>query len=48
MYTFQRDTQRRSTDCLLIQRCQLCMVRTVTVHPQELFLDAVCADYGMS
>ena len=36
IYTFQRDTQRCSTDCLLMHRCQLYMFRTVTVHPQEL------------
>ena len=49
IYTFQRDKQCCSTDCLLVLRCQLYMFRTVTVHPQELlFLDAVCADYGMS
>ena len=36
MYTFQRDTQCGSTDCLLMFRCQLYMFRTVTVHPQEL------------
>ena len=36
MYTFQRDTQCSSTDCLLMLRCQLYMFRTVTVHPQEL------------
>ena len=36
IYTFQRDTQCSSTDCLLILRCQLCVFRTVTVHPQEL------------
>ena len=48
IYTFQRDTQCCSTDWLLVHRCQLYMFRTVTVHPQELLLDAVCADYGMS
>ena len=37
IYTFQRDTQCSSTDCLLMHRCQLYMFRTVTVHPQELF-----------
>ena len=36
IYTFQRDTQCSSTDCLLILRCQLYIFRTVTVHPQEL------------
>ena len=36
MYTFQRDTQCCSTDCLLMLRCQLYMFRTVTFHPQEL------------
>ena len=36
IYTFQRDTQCSSTDCLLVLRCQLYMFRTVTVHPQEL------------
>ena len=36
IYTFQRDTQCSSTDCLLMLRCQLYMFRTVTVHPQEL------------
>ena len=36
IYTFQRDTQCCSTDCLLMHRCQLHMFRTVTVHPQEL------------
>ena len=36
IYTFQRDTQCSSTDCLLMHRCQLYMFRTVTVHPQEL------------
>ena len=36
IYTSQRDTQRSSTDCLLMLRCQLCTFRTVTVHPQEL------------
>ena len=36
IYTFQRDTQCCSTDCLLMHRCQLYMFRTVTVHPQEL------------
>ena len=36
MYTFQRDTQCCSTDCLLMHRCQLYMFRTVTVHPQKL------------
>ena len=36
IYTFQRDTQCRSTECLLMHRCQLYMFRTVTVHPQEL------------
>ena len=36
IYTFQRDTQRCSTDCLLMHRCQLYTFRTVTVHPQEL------------
>ena len=41
IYTFQRDTQCSSTDCLLMPRCQLYMFRTVTVHPQELLLDAV-------
>ena len=48
IYTFQRDTQCCSTDCLLMHRCQLYMFRTVTVHPQDFFLDAVCADYVMS
>ena len=33
IYTF-RDKQCSSTDCLLMHRCQLCMFRTVTVHPQ--------------
>ena len=36
IYTFQRDIQCSSTDCLLMHRCQLYMFRTVTVHPQEL------------
>ena len=36
IYTFQRDTQCSSTDCLLMLRCQLYMFLTVTVHPQEL------------
>ena len=36
IYTFQRDTQCSSTDCLLTHRCQLYMFRTVTVLPQEL------------
>ena len=36
IYTFQRDTQCSTTDCLLMLRCQLYMFRTVTVHPQEL------------
>ena len=36
IYTFQRDVQCCSTDCLLMLRCQLYMFRTVTVHPQEL------------
>ena len=36
IYTFQRDTQCCSTDCLLMLRCQLYMFRTVTVHSQEL------------
>ena len=36
IYTFQRDTQCGSTDCLLMFRCQLYMFRTVTVHSQEL------------
>ena len=36
IYTFQRDTQCCSTDCLMMHRCQLYMFRTVTVHPQEL------------
>ena len=36
IYTFQRDTHCRSTECLLILRCQLYMFRTVKVHPQEL------------
>ena len=36
IYTFQRDTQCSSTECLLMHRCQLYMFRTVTVHPQEL------------
>ena len=36
IYTFQRDKQCCSTDCLLMLRCQLYMFRTVTVHPQEL------------
>ena len=31
IYTFQRDTQCSSTDCLLMLRCQLYMFRTVTV-----------------
>ena len=35
-YTFRRDTQRCSTDCLLMHRCQLYTFRTVTAHPQEL------------
>ena len=46
IYTFQRDTQWSCTDCLLILRCQLYMFRTVTVHPQELLVDTVCADCG--
>ena len=36
IYTFQQDTHCRSTDCLLILRCQLYMFRAVMVHPQEL------------
>ena len=36
IYTFQRDTQCSSTDCLLMLRCQLYMFQTVTVHLQEL------------
>ena len=32
---------------LLVLRCQSYMFRTVTVHPQELLVDTVCADYGM-
>ena len=36
IYTFQRDTQCCSTDCLLMHRCQLYMFRTVMVHPQKL------------
>ena len=36
IYTFQRDTQCSSTDCLLMLRCQLYMFWTITVHPQEL------------
>ena len=36
IYTFQRDTQCCSTDCLLMHTCQFCMFRTVTVHLQEL------------
>ena len=36
IYTFQRDTECCSTDCLLMLRCQLYMFRTVTVHLQEL------------
>ena len=32
---------------LLVLRCQLYMFRNVTVHPQELLVDTVCADYGM-
>ena len=36
IYTFQRDTQCCSTECLLMLRCQLYMFRTVTVHAQEL------------
>ena len=36
IYTFQRDTQCCSTDCLLMLRCQLYTFRTVTVRPQEL------------
>ena len=32
---------------LLGLRCQPYMFRTVTVHPQELLVDTVCADYGM-
>ena len=31
---------------LLALRCQLYMFRTVTVHPQELLVDTVRADYG--
>ena len=31
---------------LLVLRCQLYMFRTVTVHPQELLVDTVCADCG--
>ena len=42
MYTFQRDTQCSSTDCLLMLRCQLYMFRTVTVHPQELLFVRCC------
>ena len=36
IYTFQRDTQCCSTECLLMHRCQLYMFRTITDHPQEL------------
>ena len=36
IYTFQRDTQCSTTNCLLMLRCQLYMFRTITVHPQEL------------
>ena len=36
IYTFQRDTQCSSTDCLLMLRCQLYIFRPVTVHLQEL------------
>ena len=32
---------------LLVLRFQLKIFWTVTVHPQELLLDTVCADYGM-
>ena len=32
--------------CSLVLRYQLYMFRTVTVHPQELLIDTVCADYG--
>ena len=43
IYTSQRDTQRSSTDCLLMLRCQLYIFRTVTVHPQEpLFRCGMC------
>ena len=43
IYTFQRDTQCCSTDCLLMHRCQLYMFRTGTVHPQEfLFRCCMC------
>ena len=31
---------------LLVLRCQLYMFRAVTVHPQELLVDTVCAGYG--
>ena len=31
---------------LLALRCQLYTFRTVTVHPQELLVDTVYADYG--
>ena len=45
IYTFQRDTQCCSTDCLLMHRCQLYMFRTVTtisttprpILPQTLY-----------
>ena len=43
IYTFQRDTQCSSTDCLLMHRCQLYMFQTVMVHPQELlFRCCIC------
>ena len=42
IYTFQRDTQCSSTDCLLMLRCQLYMFRTVTVHPQVLLFVRCC------
>jgi hypothetical protein len=31
---------------LLVLRCQLYMFRNVTVHPQELLVNTVCANYG--
>ena len=47
IYTFQRDTQCGSTDCLLMLRCQLYMFRTVMVHPQELlFRCRMCRLYN--
>ena len=45
LYTFQRDTQCCSTDCLLMHRCQLYMFRTVKGHPQELLFRCCMCRY---